>query len=216
MILQLINISKSFNDGTIKRDILSDINLQIKQREVCALVGASGSGKSTLLHISGLISEPSSGHIIFDNIHYNNKISDKQRSEGRKKIGFVFQFHHLFPEFSALENLIIPQIINGVSKKIARKNAIELLDEFGLLNLQNQKPIKMSGGENQRIAILRAIVREPRLIIADEPTGNLDDNNSLLLFNFLLDIVKKKNLAMLVATHNINLANRADRTIGLD
>jgi lipoprotein-releasing system ATP-binding protein len=217
MIIELRRIYKSFSSFDQENILFEDFNLKIKKGEMLGISGPSGSGKSSLLHILGLLSVPEKGEIIFDNITYNlqNSKNDSLWSDGRKKIGFVYQFHHLLPEFSVKENLIIPLEICGIKKLEAEKRAERLLKKIGLFHLALRKPSQMSGGENQRISILRSVIKNPLLILADEPTGSLDEKNSQILFEFLLEIKEEFNLTLVLSSHNQNLIQRFQRVLNL-
>jgi lipoprotein-releasing system ATP-binding protein len=212
-IIDISNLSKSFNQGNESTEVLKNINLSIDSGEFVGLVGPSGSGKTTLLQICGLLDNPSSGSIFINNLEIS-KASDEIQTKTRKNhIGFIYQFHHLMPEFSALENVAIPLLINGIDKKIANQTAKQILDEVELSDRYNFYPSQLSGGQQQRVAIARAIVGKPQLILADEPTGNLDSELSEKIFLLLKNLVKKYNIACLVVTHNHELAKLTDRLI---
>lgn len=207
--LKASNIHKSF-DGL---NVLKGIDLQITKGEIVSIVGASGAGKSTLLHVLGTLDKADTGNIFFDDIDVTN-LNDKKLSAFRNKhIGFVFQFHHLLPEFTALENVCIPAFISGESRKHAEKRAFGLLNDLGLANRAQHKPAELSGGEQQRVAIARALVNHPSVVFADEPSGNLDSENSAELHNLFLDLRKKLNQTFVIVTHNKELANMADRKL---
>ncbi len=201
------NIKKSFGD----LEVLKGINLNIEKGEIVSIVGASGAGKTTLLQILGSLSKANSGDITINNIEIN-KISDRKLSEFRNQnLGFIFQFHHLLPEFTALENICIPAFIAKKSKKEAFKKAEELLEYLGLSARKDHKPAELSGGEQQRVAIARALINKPAVILADEPTGNLDSKNSNELFDLFVDLRNKFNHTFILVTHDENLANKCDR-----
>ena len=203
------DIKKSFGD----LEVLKGINLNIKEGEIVSIVGASGAGKTTLLQILGSLSKANSGNIIINNTDVNN-ISDRELSEFRNQnLGFIFQFHHLLPEFTALENICIPAFIAKKSKKEAFKKGEELLDYLGLSDRKDHKPAELSGGEQQRVAIARALINNPAVILADEPTGNLDSKNSDELFELFLDLRNKFNHTFILVTHDENLANKCDRKL---
>jgi lipoprotein-releasing system ATP-binding protein len=213
--LELNNVSKGYVQGNKKLEVLQGLNLHIKKGEMVALVGQSGSGKSTLLQIAGLLDAPDSGDVIYLGKNLSSA-GDKERTLVRRnKIGFVFQFHHLLPDFSALENIMFPNIIGGKGREFARKRALELLDGFGLKDRANHRPAELSGGEQQRVAILRAITHNPEMLLADEPTGNLDPQTSDIVFDALVNAVRNYGLSALIATHNMELASRMDRVITL-
>lgn len=210
-VLKLDKIYKKFNQNQVIA--LDNINLEIKQKEICALVGPSGSGKTTLLQIAGLLDSPTSGNI-FINQNNASKANDKTRTAIRRKnIGFIYQFHHLLPEFSAVENVMMPLLIQGINKDLARQKATELLDMVDLKNRISHKPSELSGGQQQRVAISRAIVSKPSLILADEPTGNLDSVNSANIFKLLQELAQNFDISCLIVTHNISLAQKLDRQI---
>ena len=215
-VLELASIKKSFSKGsTNKIEVLKGIDLQLFPGEIVALVAPSGAGKSTLLQIAGLLDKPLSGKIFIDGQEIQNKSDNQLTMIRRREIGFVYQFHHLLPEFSSRENIDLPQLANGFSSKDAQRRSKELLDLVNLANRSNHRPAELSGGEQQRIAICRALANKPKIILADEPTGNLDQNTTLSVFESLLKIVKKTNLAALIATHNLDLAKRMDRVVEL-
>ena len=215
-VLELASIKKSFSKGsTNKIEVLKGIDLQLFPGEIVALVAPSGAGKSTLLQIAGLLDKPLSGKIFIDGQEIQNKSDNQLTMIRRREIGFVYQFHHLLSEFSSRENIDLPQLANGFPSKDAQRRSKELLDLVNLANRSNHRPAELSGGEQQRIAICRALANKPKIILADEPTGNLDQNTTLSVFESLLKIVKKTNLAALIATHNLDLAKRMDRVVEL-
>ena len=210
-ILKIDSVHRSFKQGDKSLSILKGINLSLKPGELVALLGPSGSGKSTLLHLAGLLEKPNSGKIIVDG-KSSHLFSEKKISSLRSKyFGFVYQYHHLLYEFSAVENIMIPQIIAGIDPSQARIRSKELLSKVNLIDRQNHRPGALSGGEQQRVAIIRALANNPKVLLADEPTGNLDPNTADVVFNELLYFSRENNLAVLVATHNIELAKRMDR-----
>ncbi len=213
--LELKNVQRTFIQGDQRLQVLNDINLKLKAGEIVALVGPSGSGKSTLLQLAGLLEFPSNGEVYIEG-KACGKMNDHERTALRlKTIGYVYQFHHLLPEFTALENIMLPQLIAGQSTKEAEKKANTLLQTFKLTNRASHRPSRLSGGEQQRIAILRAVANQPRILLADEPTGNLDEATADIVFNELVGLVRKHQMAALIATHNLDLAKRMDRTIKL-
>ena len=215
-VLELASIKKSFSKGSSNKiEVLKGINLQLFPGEIVALVAPSGAGKSTLLQIAGLLDKPLSGKIFIDGQEIQNESDNQLTMIRRREIGFVYQFHHLLPEFSSRENIDLPQLSNGVPSKDAQRRSNELLDLVNLANRSDHRPAELSGGEQQRIAICRALANKPKIILADEPTGNLDQNTTLSVFESLLKIVKKTNLAALIATHNLDLAKRMDRVVEL-
>jgi lipoprotein-releasing system ATP-binding protein len=214
-ILELRNIAKAFTQASGILPILTDVSMQVWPGEMVALVGPSGSGKSTLLHIAGLLEYPDGGEVYIDRVA-TSTLSDSQRTRLRRtEIGFVYQFHHLLPEFSAIENVILPQMIRGLSRKEAAKRATELLNYLGLKERLTHRPSQLSGGEQQRVAIARAVANAPRILLADEPTGNLDPRTSERVFNALTQLVRASGLAMICATHNMDIAARMDRRVTL-
>lgn len=211
--LILRNIVQSYEQAGETLEILRGINLEVKRGEMVGLVGPSGAGKSTLLHIAGLLERPVSGSIIIGGKD-TSKASDRERTAIRRRnIGFVYQFHHLLPEFSALENVMLPQILEGKGRGEASEVAAKLLQQVGLSARMEHRPAKLSGGEQQRVAIARALANSPQMLIADEPTGNLDHHTSLEVFNLLTNLVRDRGLGALIATHNMELAARMDRVV---
>jgi lipoprotein-releasing system ATP-binding protein len=208
-ILEAQNIRKSYGD----LEVLKGVNLSIQKGEIVSIVGASGAGKTTLLQILGTLESPDSGHLIIkdsDTTLLNDKNLSKFRNEN---IGFVFQFHQLLPEFSAIENICLPAFINGDSKKVAEQKAIELLALLNLKNRANHKPSQLSGGEQQRIAVARALINEPSIIFADEPSGNLDSKSSKELHQLFFTLRKELDSTFVIVTHNEELANMTDRKL---
>jgi lipoprotein-releasing system ATP-binding protein len=213
--LRLDKVTRLYAEGTGTLEVFSDVSLAIKQGEVVALVGQSGAGKSSLLHMAGLLEAPSSGDVIIGGAAAAS-LPDAERTRLRRDtIGFVYQAHHLLPEFSALENVILPQLIAGKSKSVAGAEARRLLDLMGLSQRLTHRPAQLSGGEQQRVAIARALANHPRVLLADEPTGNLDPRTAAGVFDALIAIVREEGTAALVATHNVELAARMDRTLVL-
>ncbi|MBL4589135.1 MAG: ABC transporter ATP-binding protein [Alphaproteobacteria bacterium] len=212
-IIKLENVSKIYEQGGKKLTVLDKASFEVNAGEIVALVGPSGSGKSTLLHIAGLLDSPSSGKIMMNGRDIST-CNDDQRTEIRRHMmGFVYQFHYLQPEFSALENVVLPQMIAGVNKKEATKKAGHLLTDMGLSDRVEHRPAMLSGGEQQRVAIARALANDPQLLMADEPTGNLDPQTSDKVFKLLLDRVESQKIGALIATHNMDLAHRMDRIL---
>ena len=215
-VLELASIKKSFSKvSSSKIEVLKGVDLQLFPGEIVALVAPSGAGKSPLLQIAGLLDKPLSGKIFIDGQEIQNESDNQLTMIRRREIGFVYQFHHLLPEFSSRENIDLPQLSNGVPSKDAQRRSNELLDLVSLANRSDHRPAELSGGEQQRIAICRALANKPKIILADEPTGNLDQNTTLSVFESLLTIVKKTNLAALIATHNLDLAKQMDRVVEL-
>lgn len=212
-VLQLSGLEKTFQQGGRKLTVLKDLQLHISSGEIVGLVGQSGSGKSTLLHIAGLLDKPTKGHVFINN-EETAKMSDRKRTLLRRhSIGFIYQFHHLLPEFNAVENVAMPLIVAGVNRKKAKHEAAGLLGELGLGDRLTHRPAQLSGGEQQRVAIARALVNEPALLLADEPTGNLDPDTSAEVFELLMYQVKERGIGALVATHNHALAQSMTRAV---
>ncbi|MEC8084747.1 MAG: ABC transporter ATP-binding protein [Pseudomonadota bacterium] len=215
--LALRGVHRAFPEaaGSRRLEVLRGVDLMIKAGEIVALVGPSGAGKSTLLHIAGLLEKPDSGQVVLDGHDYSQAGEAARTQARRAYLGFVYQFHHLLPEFSALENIVLPQMIAGLSRRQAGARALDLLRMVGLEARANHRPAKLSGGEQQRVAIARAIANVPRLLLADEPTGNLDPGTAGHVFEQLRGIAKAAGLAALVATHNLDLAGQMDRVLTL-
>ena len=216
-ILRLQGIDKAYNrglDGEVT--VLKGLDLAIAPAQVVALVAPSGAGKSTLLHIAGLLDTADSGQLEIDGVNMCG-LDDKARTVLRRQdIGFIYQFHHLLPEFSALENIVIPQLANNVAPAQARDYAMDLLAKVGIADRAGHRPAALSGGEQQRVAFCRALANRPKLLLADEPTGNLDPATSDTVFTMLLELVRDTGLSALIATHNIDLADRMDQILRLD
>lgn len=215
--LELSGISKSYNRGKANEiNVLRAVDLQVSAGEVVALVAPSGAGKSTLLHIAGLLDMPDSGLVVIAGQDMTGR-SDRKRTEMRRdKIGFVYQFHHLLPEFSAVENVTLPQLANGVGQKAAQSRAMELLASVGAQDRADHRPAALSGGEQQRVAFCRALANQPQILLADEPTGNLDPETSDRVFAALMGLARDTGLSALIATHNMDLAARMDRIVRLE
>ncbi len=206
-------VERHYPQGDSFLDILKGAELAVWAGQSVALVAPSGAGKSTLLHIAGLLEHPDAGDVYIDGVGTSGR-SDAERTRMRRtEIGFVYQFHHLLPEFSALENVMLPQMIRGLSKPEARKRAGELLAYLGLRQRLHHRPAELSGGEQQRVAIARAVANAPRILLADEPTGNLDLHTADHVFGALTQLVRATGLATIVATHNMELAARMDRRV---
>jgi len=213
--LSLRDIKRTFVQGDRRLEVLRGVSLDLRPGEIVALVGQSGSGKSTLLHIAGLLERPDEGDIVIDG-KSAGAAGDRERTVMRRQfLGFVYQYHHLLPEFSAIENVMMPQMLNGRSRAEARRRAAELLALVQLKERGDHRPGRLSGGEQQRVAIARAIANAPRVLLADEPTGNLDASTADAVFRQLLGLVRETGMAALVATHNPELASRMDRTVTL-
>ncbi len=214
--LALEGIVRTFVQGETRLEVLRDASLSLAAGEIVALVGPSGAGKSTLLHIAGLLERPDGGEALVGGVA-SDDLSDAERTRlRRERLGFVYQFHHLLPEFSALENVMLPQMIAGVSRTAARPRARELIATVGLEARAKHRPARLSGGEQQRVAIARAMANRPSVLLADEPTGNLDQTTAMAVFDQLIRLVRETGMAALVATHNHDLAARMDRTLALE
>jgi len=212
-LLEVKDLYKSYGSGPGKVEVLKGIDLTVEAGDTVALVGPSGAGKSTLLHVMGTIDRPSAGSVLFDGKEIFN-LSDQPLAAFRNRsIGFVFQFHHLLPEFTAVENVMMPLLIGGEKKSVAQERAQGLLDDVGLSHRMNHRPGELSGGEQQRVAIARALVREPRLLLADEPTGNLDRRTSEEVHALLYSIQQRTGISLVIVTHNEQLAAGMGRTI---
>lgn len=216
-VLHLSGIEKTYNAGTPGEiRVLRGADLEIARGEVVALVAPSGSGKSTLLHIAGLLDTADAGQVAI-NGQDMGALSDRRRTAARRnEVGFIYQFHHLLPEFTALENIALPQLANGISDQSARDHAMELMARVGVDTRATHRPAELSGGEQQRVAFCRALANRPALLLADEPTGNLDPDTADTVFNALMELVRDTGLSALIATHNLELAARMDRTLRLD
>ncbi len=204
---RLEEISKTFDQASESIDVLKGIDLTIETGQSLAILGASGSGKSTLLHILGGLDSPSSGRVFFRDKELTGMTPEQKASLRREQISFIFQFHHLLPEFSTAENVAMPAILNGMNKKQARIKALECLSRVGLEGRADQSVTTLSGGESQRVAIARAILPEPQVLLADEPTGNLDVNNGLEIGKLLLKLNADSGMTLIVVTHNLDLAS---------
>jgi len=215
-VLQLTGVKRTFHQGRDDLEVLKGVDLVVRRGEIAALVGPSGSGKSTLLHIAGLLEAPDSGDVAITGQSCNAMDDDARTAMRRDHLGFVYQYHHLLPEFSALENVSIPQIVAGRKRGEAKARAKEILGWMGLEARETHRPARLSGGEQQRVAIARALATSPSLLLADEPTGNLDPDTAGDVFDVLLKLVRGAGLAALVATHNPDLASRMDRIVRLE
>ena len=215
-VIEISQLSQYFQQGQTRLEILKDVSLKITAGEMVGLVGPSGSGKSTLLHLAGLLERPSGGKIIYTGQDCE-LMTDHQRTKLRlHEIGFIYQFHHLLPEFSAIENIIMPQLIAGLTKMEAANRANQLLNMVGLSERADHKASQLSGGEKQRVAIVRSIANVPRLVLADEPTGNLDPLTSTQVFEQLRSVIKGGKLSAIIATHNYQLAEKLDRIFKIE
>ncbi|SEW23782.1 lipoprotein-releasing system ATP-binding protein [Cognatiyoonia koreensis] len=214
--LQLTGITKAYNHGKPNEvNVLQGVDLTVEKGEIVALVAPSGAGKSTLLHIAGLLDTPDSGTVTINGDDMTGKSDSRRTAMRRDGVGFIYQFHHLLPEFTALENIVLPQLANGIAQKEAEARALELLGNVGVAERADHRPAALSGGEQQRVAFCRALANRPTLLLADEPTGNLDPGTSDRVFGALMDLVRGTGLAAVIATHNLELAARMDRTVHL-
>ena len=214
-VLKLESITRRYKEGEGQLEVFSDLNLSLRAGEIVALVGQSGSGKSSLLHIAGLLEAPTSGEIYIEGVATSSLPDNDRTAIRRDAVGFVYQAHHLLPEFDALENVVLPQMIAGKSRARAQKQAERLLTVLGLGKRLTHRPSQLSGGEQQRVAIARALANRPRVLLADEPTGNLDPKTSGGVFDALIAATRSEGLAALIATHNFDLAARMDRALML-
>lgn len=214
-ILELKSLERQFHQGHKTVNVLKGVDLAIGEGELVGLVGASGSGKSTLLQIAGLLDKPSSGQVFIDGLDVSDVKDDARTAVRREKLGFIYQFHHLLPEFSALENVALAAQINGANTADSKNVARNLLAELGLEEREDHVPAKLSGGEQQRVAIARALAASPKLILADEPTGNLDEATAARVFELFVDTVRSRKVAALIATHDMALAAKMDRRLVL-
>lgn len=214
--LELTGIERHYGEGEHRLSILKGVDFALKQGEIVALVAPSGTGKSTLLHVAGLLEHPDAGDIRIDGEACGGLPDDRRTAIRRAEIGFVYQFHHLLPEFSALENIMMPQLISGLSRKEAAERSRALLDYMRIGHRAEHRPAELSGGEQQRVAIARAVANAPIVLLADEPTGNLDPETAHYVFEALEALVRQSGLAALIATHNLDLASRMDRRVTID
>ncbi|MGE0025285.1 MAG: ABC transporter ATP-binding protein [Hyphomicrobium sp.] len=215
-VLRLVALERAFHQGTREIHVLAGASIDVWAGQCVALVGPSGSGKSTLLHIAGLLETPDSGHVVVAGRDCGTLDDHARTLIRRTDMGFIYQFHQLLPEFSAMENVAIPQMILGRSRREGEERARKLLSALGLADRLDHRPAQLSGGEQQRTAICRALANRPRLILADEPTGNLDPHTSELVFQELIGLFRSEGVAALIATHNLDLARRMDRVVILD
>jgi lipoprotein-releasing system ATP-binding protein len=213
--LRLERLERAYTQGNRRIEVLKGASASFFPGETVALLGPSGAGKSTLLHIAGLLERPDKGAVIINGVECG-KLSDNEQTRMRRmEVGFIYQFHHLLPEFSALENVVLPQMILGLTRKKAEERGCELLKSLGLSERWDHRPAQLSGGEQQRVAIARAVANDPKVLLADEPTGNLDPPTAERVFEQLLKLVRTSGVAAVVATHNLDLAARMDRTLRL-
>lgn len=216
-VLRLTGITKAYNTGKPNEvTVLRGIDLRVEPGEVVALVAPSGAGKSTLLHIAGLLDAPDAGRVEIAGTDMTGQGDRRRTAVRRGDVGFIYQFHHLLPEFTALENIVLPQLANGSARGQAEDRARDLLDKVGIAARADHRPAALSGGEQQRVAFCRALANAPRLLLADEPTGNLDPSTSDQVFARLMDLVRDTGLSAVIATHNLDLAARMDRQVRMD
>jgi lipoprotein-releasing system ATP-binding protein len=214
-VLELRGVRRIFRQAGTELRVLNGVDLVLRAGEIVALVGPSGAGKSTMLHIAGLLERPDGGAVLIGGEDCDSLSDDRRTMLRRAEIGFVYQFHHLLPEFSALENVMLPQMIAAVPRRQAREKAAGLLDRVGLAPRAGHRPARLSGGEQQRVAIARALANNPKILLGDEPTGNLDQATGESVLETLLDLVRDTGLSALIATHNLDLARRLDRVVAL-
>lgn len=215
IVAEMRDVRRSFTQGDVTIDVLRGVNLAIREGELVALLGPSGTGKSTLLQALGLLEGGFTGSILIDGEEMRNAGPDRATVVRREKLGFVYQFHHLLPDFDALENVLLPQLIAGAAPETARQRAGDLLSHLGLGERLEHRPSKLSGGEQQRVAVARALANKPRLVLADEPTGNLDEHTADIVLGEFMALVREQGSAALVATHNERLAAKMDRVVRL-
>ena len=214
-VLSLSGISRIYKQGDNKINVLRNVDLNINRGEIISLIGSSGSGKSSLLHIAGLLEQPDSGDITINGVKFS-KMNDQERTISRRhSIGFIYQFHHLLSDFSAIDNIIIPMMIAGQDKSYSQERATILLSKLGLEDRKDHLPSQLSGGEQQRVSIARAIANKPNLLLADEPTGNLDSKTADIVFDQFISLVRQENMSVLLATHNFKLSEKSDRVISI-
>jgi len=214
--LELRGVRRVFKQAGTELRVLNGVDLVLRAGEIAALVGPSGAGKSTMLHIAGLLERPDGGAVLIGGEDCGSLSDDRRTMLRRAEIGFVYQFHHLLPEFSALENVMLPQMIAAVARRQARERAAGLLDQVGLEPRAGHRPVRLSGGEQQRVAIARALANNPKILLGDEPTGNLDHATGESVLQTLVELVRGSGLAALIATHNLDLARRLDRIVALE
>lgn len=216
-VLELRNVRKTYNPGKVNEaEVLKGADLTLKRGEVVALIAPSGAGKSTLLHVAGLLDQATSGEVFLEREALSTASDGKRTVARRARIGFVYQFHHLLPEFTALENVVLPQLVNGVSERVAKSAAETLLKRVGIDDRMHHRPAELSGGQQQRVAFCRAMANAPQLLLADEPTGNLDPETADRMFETLMEITRDTGMAALIATHNHELAAKMDRVVRLE
>jgi len=215
-VIECNQLSKSYEDGDLKVDVLHDVNLYIKRAERVAIIGRSGAGKSTLLHLLGGLDIPTQGEVIIDGINIATIGEAKRAKLRNRSLGFVYQFHHLLPEFTAVENVAMPLMLRGTKPALAIEKASYVLQQVGLESRMHHRPVELSGGERQRAAFARALVTEPKCVLADEPTGNLDNYNAERLHELMIELNETHQTSFIIVTHDETLANRMDRVLMLD
>lgn len=215
-IITLQNISKSFGQNSSSIQVLEDLSLDLKKGESLALVGASGSGKSTLLHVICGLEKPNKGNVYIKGVNITDLSADERSLFRGKEVGFVYQFHHLLPDFTALENIALPAMLSGIGKEEAFEISASLLEQVNLNDKKENRPNELSGGERQRVAIARAMSNNPSCLIMDEPTGNLDKKNVENFMNLLMDMVSTREIALIIATHDNNVSSRLDKLLNLE
>lgn len=215
LLLKVEGVSKIYQEGTVSTQVLSNVDLSVFKGEQLAIVGSSGSGKSTLLHIMGTLDRPSAGKVWFEGTDLYQLSAGRQAQLRNQDIGFIYQFHHLLPEFSALENVAMPAFIQGVARPLALKAAQALLERVGLAHRLTHTPAELSGGERQRVAIARALINQPKLVLADEPTGNLDASSGEAVYALIRELAQQLGTAFVVVTHDNQLAARMDRQLSM-
>lgn len=211
ILLQCNNLCKRYQEGSVQTDVLRDVSFSVAPGEMMAIVGSSGSGKSTLMHLLGGLDTPTSGEVVFNGQSLNGMSSAAKAELRNRELGFIYQFHHLLPDFSSMENVAMPLLIGKVAKAEAEAKAMQMLSAVGLDKRAKHRPSELSGGERQRVAIARALVNNPRLVLADEPTGNLDARNADAIFDLLGELNVRQGTAFLVVTHDLQLAKRLNR-----
>lgn len=214
-ILSVKYISKNYSIGKNTIEVLRGVSLDLDEGQIAAIVGESGAGKSTLLHILGMLDRPTTGHVMLNGEELSGKSDFELAKYRNKQVGFIFQFHHLMPEFNAIENVIMPGLIARTPKKVLTERAKYLLDRVGLAKRYNHRPGELSGGELQRVAVARALINEPALVLADEPSGNLDHNNSEMLHDLIWDLAGEQKCTFIIVTHDMSIAKKADRVMHL-
>ena len=214
-VLSVKYITKNYYVGTTVLEVLKGVNLDLTKGQIIVIVGESGAGKSTLLHILGMLDRPTTGHVRLNGEDLNEKSNSELANYRNNQVGFIFQFHHLMPEFDAIENVIMPALIAGKKLSDSTQRAEYLLERVGLSNRINHRPGELSGGELQRVAVARALINEPAIVLADEPSGNLDHRNSEMLHDLIWNLANEHNCTFVIVTHDMSLARRADRVMHL-